>query len=499
MRINTKILILLLISLLHVATTFADRYKVLKVYPRSIITISGKKAVAGKTVFQDTETIVWGSKDDAMDVANLSNGKKFYLSKRQFESCGNIKSISKFLLRTSETSTRDVTASVREPIIQHSQNNSIPQKRIALVIGNGAYKSFSSLLNPGRDAASITSKLMQLGFDVIECYDYSKPEMLHAIDYFTSMAKVYNVAMVYYAGHGVQQNGHNYLIPINAPSINADELVECDFLVNSLAASNVPIQMVFLDACRSLTQVSTQRGMGYMESSKSLLVFSTSFGQVAYDSDESGATNSPFATALLESLDKPGLNIANLMQQVKARTEQLTQNRQHPTMSGIPADFVFRPQVQTTQSVPAQRSTTTVAPSTSTTPSTTQPSSAITSITANKLNPADIEIMISSGKKAMTAMRYGTAYSNFKKAADQGSLEGYLYLGILFKNENYEHYNLDMSEKYLTVAAQGGNHEAQYQLGLLYIGHNKTLARKWLYEAAKSGHAEAIRQYNKLK
>ena len=220
------------------------------------------------------------------------------------------------------------------------------QGRVALVIGNGAYAHVSRLPNPSNDAADVGAALGRLGFDVTEVLDAGVDGMLDALDDFEARSATAEVALVFYAGHGIEVAGENYLIPVDAElereaRVEREAVSLQDLLDKSAGAG---LQLVILDACRNnpfVPRMLPTRGYGRRmarglapvavtpssDSKDVLVALSTAPGDVAEDGT---GRNSPFATALLAHLEEPGLDMPELFRRVTNAVLERTGDRQRP-------------------------------------------------------------------------------------------------------------------------------------------------------------------------
>jgi uncharacterized caspase-like protein len=214
--------------------------------------------------------------------------------------------------------------------------------KVALVIGNGAYQSATELPNPPRDAAVMQGLLQNLGFEVLTLVDGGKQDMDLKIREFIDKADSAELAMFFYAGHGMQVNGVNYLIPVDAKletkSALDFETVNTDSILKNIS-SDTRVGLVFLDACRnnplsrSFQKKSRSSSVGQglatpVGADPNLLIaFATSPGEVALDGD---GQNSPFVTALTKHLSQPNKELRAVMTDVKAEVQTLTKREQLP-------------------------------------------------------------------------------------------------------------------------------------------------------------------------
>lgn len=237
-------------------------------------------------------------------------------------------------------------------------NTAIAQdKRVALVVGNSAYKYAGRLENPKHDATDMAALLRKLGFAVIEGRDLSKTSMDNAIRDFADALAGAQVGLFFYAGHGLQVAGHNYLMPIDAklttPAGLDFEMVGLD-LVHRTMERETTTNIIILDACRdnplarnlarALGTRSNQigRGLATMESGEGTLIsFSTQPGNVALDGT---GRNSPFTAALIAHVSKPGEDLPSILINVRNDVIKATDRRQVPwEHSAMTARFYFTP------------------------------------------------------------------------------------------------------------------------------------------------------------
>lgn len=245
-------------------------------------------------------------------------------------------------------------------------------RRAALIIGNSAYKSVAVLDNPRRDAQKMAAALRAVGFDdVTMAVDVSRDKMLDALRTFAAAADKADWAVVYYAGHGIEVNGVNYLIPVDAKlASDRDVLFEAMPLDQVMAAIDgaKKLKLVVLDACRdnpfanaaatpapiavaatpsgdgtrSTRTRSLGKGLGELKvQGASLVVYAAKHGQTALDGE---GENSPFAVAVVQRIATPGVEINKLFRLVRDDVMEATAGRQEPyTYGSLPGreDFFF--------------------------------------------------------------------------------------------------------------------------------------------------------------
>jgi uncharacterized caspase-like protein len=221
-------------------------------------------------------------------------------------------------------------------------------KRVALVIGNSEYGTQMRLLNPRNDAQDMADSLKSLGFEVFLRVDADKQSFTRALEDFTRAVAGADIGLFFYAGHGMQYYGSNYLMPVGAHlqdevSVRF-ELIALDEIQRALDRST-GVRILILDACRNnplaaeLTRsmrasnrdASVPRGLARIEQARGTVVaYSTQANEIA---DDGAARNSPFTRALLENLREPGLEIGAMFRKVAARVYETTHGKQVPELS----------------------------------------------------------------------------------------------------------------------------------------------------------------------
>jgi regulation of enolase protein 1 (concanavalin A-like superfamily) len=231
-------------------------------------------------------------------------------------------------------------------VVADDQAIAAPQgRRVALVIGIGAYKAVPELPNPPRDATDVAAELSSIGFDVTHVDNLDALAMRKALRDFEQKADGASIAIVYYAGHGMEVNGVNYLIPVDAQLVRdtdiEDEAISLNRVLSAVSGAR-DLRLVLLDACRNNPFAAkmahadgtraVSRGLARIEPGSSTLVaFSAKEGTTAEDGD---GRNSPFATALLANLNRRGLEISFLFRRVRDQVMSETGNRQEPFVYG---------------------------------------------------------------------------------------------------------------------------------------------------------------------
>ena len=203
-------------------------------------------------------------------------------------------------------------------IVALAVSPALADKRLALVIGNSAYKNAPALKNPANDASDIADALQRLGFEVIRGVDLDYSAMRLMVRRFGEKLANADVALLFYAGHGLQVAGKNYLVPIDAQIETQADLdfgtIDLDLVLRGMEA-DARTNIIFLDACRdnplaaNLTRRlgtrsgTVSRGLAQVDTAVgTLIAFSTQPGNVALDGE---GRNSPFTAALLKTIEVP--------------------------------------------------------------------------------------------------------------------------------------------------------------------------------------------------
>lgn len=227
------------------------------------------------------------------------------------------------------------------------QEDSRSDKRVALVIGNRAYET-APLKNPVNDAQDMAQVLRELGFEVIYRENVNQADMKRAIREFGAKIRNGGVGLLYYAGHGVQAKGINYLVPVDAKVESEEEIeyegVDAGFVLAQMESAGNRMNIVILDACRNNPFArsfrSNSQGLAQMNApSGTLIAYATAPGSVASDGS---ARNGIYTQELLKNMRTPGLGIEEIFKRVRISVRSLTQGRQTPwESSSLIGDFYF--------------------------------------------------------------------------------------------------------------------------------------------------------------
>jgi hypothetical protein len=221
------------------------------------------------------------------------------------------------------------------------------EKRVALVIGNSAYQHVPSLANPSNDAAAMVAMFKKANFDLVDSRkDLPVAEMRRALRDFGAKARDADVAVIYYAGHGIELDGVNYLIPIDAQLENDTDVFDETLALDRVLVAIEPakqLRLVILDACRdnpfsktmrrTIGSRSVSRGLAKVEPANpnTMIAFAAKAGFTALDGD---GKSSPYTTALTERLSIPGLDLRKAFGFVRDDVLKATGHKQEPFVYG---------------------------------------------------------------------------------------------------------------------------------------------------------------------
>ena len=245
------------------------------------------------------------------------------------------------------------------------------ERRVALVIGNDRYTQLPDLNNAGRDARDMAAKLKTLGFEVIARYNASRRDMGRAIRTFSARLSAGGTGLAFFAGHGVQANGTNYLIPADANIEIEDDLeflaLDANRILQAMKAARNPLNILILDACRDnplpARVRSATRGLAITALPSGVkgtaILYAAGPGQTARDGPKGG--NGVFAGALMKYMDQPGWTLEQVFKATSREVLRRTNNRQRPwQLVSLQGDFYFKkspPRAPLKAAAPAPRPT----------------------------------------------------------------------------------------------------------------------------------------------
>jgi TPR repeat protein len=424
------------------------------------------------------------------------------------------------------------------------------EKRVALVVGNSAYRSVTPLDNPTNDAALVAETLKGLGFTLTgngARTDLDKAALDQAIQDFGRQIQGADVAMFYYAGHGVQVRGSNYLVPVNAnPTREADvdfQMVDVNLVLNQMNGSGTRLNLVILDACRNNPfggrgLRSSEGGLAQLRAPEGTLIsYATQPGNVAQDGSDG---HSPYTKALSVTMKRAGLDVFQTFNQVGLTVKRSTGGSQQPWVSSSPIDGSFyftpaassaaspvpdKPQPELPPTEPQRQEARLTEPGQSLSPDTvtdcdrlagnySDPMHArgIAGVRPNLIDivpalaacnaaisqyPGVARFTYQAGRVATSQKDYVVARQLFEKAADAGYPASYLNLGLLYYQGNGVPKDYAEARKWYEKAVAANDAAAMNALGYLYeLGNgapkDPVEARKWYEKAAASGVSAAM-------
>jgi TPR repeat protein len=414
-----------------------------------------------------------------------------------------------------------------------AQNQNSGDRHVALVIGNFAYQHVPRLANPGNDATLIASNLRQIGFNLVggavqENVDKATFDKL--VQEFGRAIQGADVALFYYAGHGMQVDGKNWLVPVDAnpsrPQDLAFQMEDADLVLQQMNGAGTRLNLVILDACRNnpftvLGSRAVQGGLAQMQAPEGTMIsFATQPGNVAQDG--SGA-DGPYATALAASIRQPGLDIFHVFNRVGLMVKRTTDGAQQPWVSSSPIDgeFYFTPSEaasDTAAAVPDPFATAPVEhtpdatrtasaavhpaapqPVAAPTPSGTPPAhdsaarlTELRSLAAQGRPDAEIDLGLAYAKAEGVARDDAVARQWFERAATQGVAQAQYLLGaMLERGRGGARSYTDALQSYRRAADQGYA-PAEVALGRFYgrglgVPRDVTQRTTWYRRAADHG------------
>ena len=389
--------------------------------------------------------------------------------------------------------------------------------RVALVVGNGTYAHIGRLPNPDNDAADMSAALRRLGFEVTTEFDADRVELTEALRAFTRRSAGADVSLVFYAGHGIEMDGVNYLVPVDARlerdvDVRFETVTVDDLLVSTSGAS---LRLVILDACRnnplarSMQRTAATRtvsGGSFADLNEDLLgdetlvAYAAAAGTTAADGR---GRNSPYTAALLSHLETP-LEIGLLFRRVRAEVLAATNGaqRSHEYHSLVGEHYLTRT-LATGASVTVSAAVP-VDPAPADPPRPDPPETDITELHVVALRAlaegGDTEAQTELAERYEhgrgVGRDYGVAVSWFRRAAEQGHAPAQTALGYMYSAGHSVVQDDAVAVSWYRRAAEQGNIRAQHNLGVMYyrgrgVGRNYEAAVAWYRRAAEQGDADA--------
>ena len=427
--------------------------------------------------------------------------------------------------------------------------------RLALVLGNSNYLAAPALQNPSNDAADLAQALRRVGFEVIEQRNATREAMARAIRDFSERLRTADVALFFYAGHGLQMNGENYLLPVDAKiespaDVRFDTISLGDIQQEMDAAGRTSI--IILDACRNNPfaeklsrggRAVATRGLSRLDATGagSLIVYSTQPDAVALDGAD---RNSPFTAALLKNIATPGLEVRQMMSRVRRDVLQATNNRQTPwDSSSLVGDVYLAGSPSAAVPVQAQQTATDAPAPVAQAPSVAPPASAappgvaavsdvakecdrltapgqngdptrpgvkvdwsqavVACEAAIKARPDEVHLDFALGKAYFFSKNYVEAARHLRIAADAGTPDALNALGYCFEKGLGAVKNGQKAVELYAKSAAAGSGVGMESLGNAYA--DGTYVRKdygkaldWFEKAIETGNADALQAIGRM-
>jgi TPR repeat protein len=383
------------------------------------------------------------------------------------------------------------------------------ERRIALVIGNGAYKA-APLKNPVNDARDMAKTLKEMGFEVILKLNVGHRDMEEVIREFGATLRQGGLGLFYYAGHGIQLGGENYLIPVDT-KIEAEADVKFGAVNAGLVLARMEdagngLNIVILDACRNNPFGrgfrSFEPGLARMDAPKgSLVAYATAPGKVAADGD---GRNGVFTACLLKHMRTAGLKVEEVLKHVRADVAQITADKQIPwESSSLIGNFFFTSPQDYSPSQASPNHLSSFAPAKIHKPDGSKPQQdTVTPPVSGASGLKDTTEAQRLFEKAVEAYKkkdYIEALKLGRMAAEKGHVAAQYHLGSHYYKGEIVERNCNEAIKYLRISADSGHNMAQLRLGLCYlkgecIQQDYNNAKKYFLLSASQGIIEA--QYN---
>lgn len=369
-------------------------------------------------------------------------------------------------------------------------------KRVALVIGNAAYRNVDRLRNSGNDAQLIAQTLQRLGFTLVgggAQLDLDRGRFGEAVRVFGSAIQQADVALFYFAGHGMQVQGVNWLVPTDAnPTRTQDldfQMVSADLVLRQMDGAGTRLNILILDACRNNPFSgrgfrSVDSGLAQMRAPRGTLIsYATQPGNVAQDGL---GTDGPFSLALAEAMQQPGLDIFRMFNKVGLAVERETGGDQQPWLatSPIEGDFYF--------SNTANAASAPIASAPDLLPN--QQVAALPRPPIPDASGADAAFQ--RGSASFAQHDFIEALRWFRVAASQGHATARFNVGVIYDNGLGVPRDFVEAARWYHLAADQGYAAAQFNLGALYqagqgVAQDDVEAMRWYRLAAGQGHLKA--------
>ena len=474
-----------LILMLSTHAVGQETYEILRIYNAQSITIGNRQKKAGDT-FKSTDQIAFTSDRQSFKAQKKGTSKAYYFNKKAMEAkkSNTLKDYFANDYHKAKGSTRELSGNV--PTIFKGVHNATkyPEKRIALVIGNGNYKKTYCLPNALNDARDLSDRLKQLGFDVMTLYDGDINDMQTTVNSFFQLAQSYQVALIYFAGHGLRYEGKDYLLSVDREDLSIKDECSLEYLIDESEKwkSNGKVMIFVIDACRNRKGFSDDDRVPSAKRGTAILQ-STSSGEEAMDAD-AGSSNSPFATAFINRIGQTGNDLEEEFLDIRREVKNKEPNQVPRISLGGGYNFHFCRGCNT--STP-QSQTKTINSNSKTTSNTHQQETYLT---------AQLAEFNSKGREEFNKQNYSEAVKWFRLAAEQGYAWAQCNLGYCYQEGYGVNTSYSEAVKWYRLAAEQGYAAAQYNLGRCYyreIGVKQSYSKavRWFRLAAKQGDADA--------
>jgi TPR repeat protein len=368
--------------------------------------------------------------------------------------------------------------------------------KVALVIGVGGYESGGALPNTIGDAKLIATALQKLGFSVTTLTDPGRKDLIAAMDSFQRQAGGSEAALIYFAGHGVDIAGVNYLLPRDASNASAAALVGTGFEADRAriaVARATKVRLVILDACRNspagLRLSDVPNGLGREtggSTSQVVTLMAAQPKQAALDGD---GDHSPFALALANALNRPHLTIGELPRLVKTDVERTTANHQSPDLQGIWDDLYWSFDGKSGAAAEADIT------------ARTQRERTFWQSIRNSDDPADFEAYVeASDRGEFSGLYRSIALNRAKSVQARAPSRPAATVSAGAARTAFGRGDYARAIREWTSAAETGDGRAMYNLGVMYftgkgVQIDQSAAAKWFSQAANAGHAGGMVNY----
>ena len=386
------------------------------------------------------------------------------------------------------------------------------ERRVALVIGNAAYQHVDRLANPGNDAKLIADNLRKSGFTLVgggAQQNIDKAAFDRLVREFGQQIQGAEVALFYYAGHGMQVQGSNWLLPVDANPTRAQDLdfqlENAGLVLKQMDGAGTRLNIVLLDACRnnpfaSLSTRGVASGLAQMRAPEGTLIsFATQPGNVAVDG---GGADGPYALALADAMRQPGLDIFHLFNQVGLKVKHDTQGSQQPWVSSSPidGDFYFAhtdaaPDIIAAPAIEAPSSLHTASVRDASKAGT-DPQQSLRELAEKGQKQAQTDLGLLYAKGIGVERDYATALQWLQRAAAQDAPRAQYNLGLMYERGYGVPRSYDTALDWYRRAAANNSAPAEIAMARFYgrglgVARDPAQRTSWLLRAANQGNPQA--------